>query len=71
MHVFPRKLVLHLFLAAGNLDELETLYVEAERYGREQGCHYITVLGRQGWERSFLTKNHGFKVMCTELIKEV
>lgn len=68
---YPKKLVLHLFLAAGNLDELEELYLEAEAYARKEGCSYITILGRQGWEKSFLTKNHNFKVICSELMKEV
>ena len=71
VQVYPRKSVLHLFVACGNLEELQQLYLEAEEYARDKGCEYITILGRAGWERSFLTTDHGFKVMCSELIKEL
>jgi hypothetical protein len=56
----PRWKELHFFSAAGHLDELRRLYDAAMAWGRLQGCRRATILGRPGWERTFLTREEGW-----------
>jgi hypothetical protein len=67
---YPRGTVLHLFLAGGNLEELEELYKETEEFARYQNCKSITLLGRFGWKKSFLTE-YGMKPTCLQMSKEL
>ena len=67
---FPRKIVLHLFLAGGNLKELEKLYREIEQWAHFQGISKITLDGRPGWERSFL-RGYNFKTKVCNLTKNL
>lgn len=53
---FPRMKVLHIFLAGGNLDELETLTPHIQKFAEDMGCRKITLTGRKGWSRTFVTK---------------
>jgi hypothetical protein len=52
---------LNILLAGGTLSELEKMMPHLENYGRDMGCSLVTVLGRLGWDRSFLTKRLGYK----------
>jgi hypothetical protein len=52
----PQVKVLHYFLAGGNLAELEAMYPIVEQWGREHGCKRATLVGRKGWERTFLNR---------------
>lgn len=56
--VYPRKKVLHVFLAAGDRDELTGLIDAAAVYGRSHGCTEISMSGRAGWQR--VLSKHGF-----------
>ena len=67
---YPRGTVLHLFLAGGNLEELEQLYLESEEYARYMNCKSITLMGRFGWKKSFLTE-YGMKPTCLQMSKEL
>ena len=67
---FPRKSVLHVFLAGGDLLELEELYKEVEQFAHYMNCSAITLLGRFGWKKSFLTK-YGMKPTCLQMSKEL
>jgi len=53
---FPRMKVLHIFLAGGNLDELETLTPHIQKFAEDMGCRKITLTGRKGWSRTFVAK---------------
>jgi hypothetical protein len=53
---FPRMKVLHIFLAGGNLEELETLTPHIQKFAEDMGCRKITLTGRKGWSRTFVTK---------------
>jgi hypothetical protein len=53
---FPRMKVLHIFLAGGNLEELEMLAHHIQKFAEDMGCHKITLTGRRGWSRTFATK---------------
>jgi hypothetical protein len=53
---FPRMKVLHIFLAGGNLEELETLTPHIQKFAEHMGCQKITLTGRRGWSRTFVSK---------------
>ena len=46
--------LLHLWLAGGAMDGIQQLYPLVEAFARELGCISMTLIGRRGWERSFL-----------------
>lgn len=50
----PRSRVLHFFLAGGRLPELRAMTPLILDWGRSQGCTHASLLGRRGWQRSFL-----------------
>ena len=51
----------HLFLAGGSgMDELQPLWPVVEAWARSQGAEAVTMLGRRGWEKSFLVRDEGF-----------
>lgn len=53
---FPRQRRLHFFLAGGTLHELEAMLPLILAWGRERGCTTTTLVGRPGWERTFLKR---------------
>ena len=67
---YPRGTVLHLFLAGGNLEELEELYKETEQFAKYMNCKSITLIGRFGWKKSFLTE-YEMKPTCLQMSKEL
>jgi hypothetical protein len=58
---YPRQRHLHFFLAAGVRRELEAMTPLLLQWGREQGCTKATLVGRPGWQRTFL-KDTGWRV---------
>lgn len=54
----PRKRVLHFFLVAGKMEELERVQDALLEWGRLQGCVAASLVGRRGWGRSFLARTH-------------
>lgn len=50
--VYPQSKALHIFLAAGELDQLQDMFDSAAAWGRDQGCDRITLSGRVGWKRT-------------------
>ena len=66
----PQHKVLHYFLAGGNLAELEVMQPIVEAWGREQGCTVATLVGRKGWDRTFLKRqgwSNGLVVLSKQL----
>lgn len=57
----PRSKTLHFFLAAGKMAELEIMTPHILDWGRSHGCSNATLIGRKGWQRSFLTRT-GWRV---------
>ena len=57
--VYPRKRVLHIWLASGEMDQLLDMIDSAEQWGRTRGCTSLTMSGRIGWQR--VLDKHGFK----------
>jgi hypothetical protein len=56
VQIFPRMKVLHVFLAAGDLVELEIITPRIQKFAEDMGCQKITLTGRRGWSRTFVTK---------------
>ena len=48
---FPRKKVLHVFLAGGEMDQITDFQESAWIWGQSQGCTAMTLSGRLGWKR--------------------
>lgn len=55
---YPRKRVLHIFLAAGEMGQLLDMIDAAADWGRSQGATSLTMSGRLGWLR--VLDKHGF-----------
>lgn len=67
--VYPRKRVLHIFLAAGEMDQLLDMIESAEQWGRTQGCTSLTMSGRMGWQR--VLNKQGFKPVLVTMEREI
>lgn len=50
----PRQTRLHFFLAAGLRRELAAMTPLILDWGRTQGCDHASLVGRKGWQRTFL-----------------
>ncbi len=60
---YPRKRVLHLFVAAGDLNRLLEMYLpKVKEFAREHGCASITSVSRKGFLKRFPA--YGFKPKC-------
>ena len=66
--VYPRKKVLHVFLAAGEMDQIIAMIDSAIDWGKTQGCTGMTIAGRHGWSR--VLAKYGYKPVMTVLEKE-
>lgn len=67
--VYPRKKVLHVFLAGGEMEQIIDFQTSAEEFARINGCNALTLAGRKGWSR-VLTK-HGWSESFTVLNREL
>lgn len=60
---YPQKRVLHLFLAAGNLNKLLEEYLPVvKQLAKDNGCTSITSVSRKGFLKRFPA--YGFKPKC-------
>jgi hypothetical protein len=66
---YPRKKALHVFLAAGEMDQLIAMVASAEAWGFAQGCKYVTMAGRKGWSR--VLAKHGWSETMAVMQKEI
>jgi hypothetical protein len=67
--VFPQKKVLHIFLAAGEKDQIVDMDESAVRFAKEQGCDAVTIAGRRGWKKVLAHK--GYEEYFTTLAKDI
>ena len=67
---YPRKKVLHFFLAGGDIKELEEMEPGIIEWAKSQGCEAITLTGRPGWTKSFL-QDIGYKCTQVQMFKEI
>lgn len=55
---YPRKKVLHIFLAGGNMDTIVDMDESAVHYAKLSGCAAMSVAGRKGWQRVLNKKGY-------------
>jgi len=68
--VLPQAKVLNFLLAAGSIPTLSRMVPVLENWGSiVEGCTLAATTGRRGWERSFLTKEQGWKANHVVLTK--
>lgn len=67
--VYPNKQVLHVFLAAGEMENIVDMQKSAEEWGKLQGCSAMTIAGRKGWAK--VLKEHGYEEKFVTLAKEL
>jgi hypothetical protein len=67
--VFPRKKVLHVFLAGGKLETIVDMNDSAEVWARSLGCDGMSIAGRKGWVK--VLKKKGWKESFVNLALEV
>lgn len=46
---YPKKKVLHVFLAGGDLEEIKSMQPDVMEWGKSYGCTSMTMAGRKGW----------------------
>lgn len=56
----PRRRTLHFFVAGGDLEEIRRSYLPILEWGKSVGCTHASLVGRKGWERTFLTREDGW-----------
>lgn len=66
--VYPNKKVLHVFLAAGKLEQITKMHKDAVEWGKTQGCDGMTLSGRPGWKK--ILKKEGWEQQQIVLSKE-
>lgn len=67
---FPRAKVLHLWLCAGDMEEItEIMLPKAEAFAVAEGCSRLTTAGRKGWDR--VMSRHGFTPVASVCAKDI
>ena len=66
---YPGRKMIHIFLAGGDIKEIEEMEPSIIAWAKEQGCSALTLTGRPGWTKSFL-KDIGYKNTQVQMIKE-
>ena len=67
--VFPQKKVVNVFLAGGDLDQIEDMQESIAQWARQQGCTAATISGRPGWTK--VLKSTGWKPLHVTLSREL
>ena len=67
--VYPRKKVLNVFLAGGELDQIVDMNNDITEWAVQNGCKAGTMSGRIGWKK--VLEPLGWKQMYTTFQKEV
>lgn len=68
--VYPKKKMLHVSLAGGNLKELSQMAPSIIEFAKFIECDGITIAGRRGWERTFV-RDLNFKPLYYWLHMEI
>ncbi|MDA8788855.1 hypothetical protein N9M91_02145 [Porticoccaceae bacterium] len=64
---YPRKRVLNIFLASGELNQILDFHTNVQDWAENQGCSAFTMSGRRGWVKAL--KNHGWQESFTTMAK--
>ena len=57
----PRRRALNIFLAGGNLPEIEAMVPLLQEWAKTHACTDAFFTGRAGWERTFLSRTGWIK----------
>ena len=60
--VYPRKKVINIFLAGGELDQILDMDADVKAWAKEQGCTGATMAGRIGWKKPLKALNWEFQL---------
>lgn len=66
---YPRKKVLHIFLAGGEMEQIIDMDDSAVEFAKMNGCTGMSIAGRKGWKR--VLKNKGYLETFTVLGKDI
>lgn len=66
---YPKKKVLNIFLAGGNMETIIDMNESAEYFAKANGCTSMTMAGRKGWSK--VLKDKGYREAFTVLRKEI
>jgi len=67
--LYPRKKVLHIFLAGGEMNQLTDMHHDVIEWAKAQGCTALTLSGRKGWSRALA--KFGWEEKLVNLSKEI
>ena len=67
--VYPKKKVLHVFLAAGDMSQIIDFQDSAIQFPKMNGCDSMTIAGRSGWKR--VLDKHDWHVQFVVLEREI
>lgn len=65
---YPKKKVLHIFLAGGNLETILDMEESARAFAEVNGCTALSMAGRKGWSK--VLRQKGFKEAHTTMGKD-
>jgi hypothetical protein len=65
--VYPRKTVVQVFLAAGDLNEIKGLFDTIVAWGASLGVSTFLMTGRMGWVKAL--KEYGARVQATMILE--
>ncbi len=66
---FPKKKVCHVFLGAGEMNQLKDMHESVIFWAKKLNCTELTISGRKGWVKAL--KSHGWKEAQTTIYKEI
>lgn len=66
---YPRQRLLHVFLAAGDMDEIKRMEPSLRTFAESVKCNAISLTGRRGWVRALA--DLGFKEGHTIVVKNL
>lgn len=66
---YPRKRVLNVFLAGGDMDQILEMLESAKAWGAQQGCEAICMSGRKGWLR--VLNKHGWQEQFATMSSQI
>ena len=67
--VYPQVRAVHIFLAAGNLEQIKDFDESLDDFARQLDANFITLSGRKGWQRTL--KDIGYETSHVTMYKEV
>jgi len=67
--VYPRKKVLNIFLAGGELDQILDMNDDVREWAKSHGCEAAIISGRIGWKKPLIPE--GWKLMYANFQKEI